>query len=56
MNFLALDIATQTGWSVLNEKKELISYLKKIITKGDLILVDGSKEMEMEEIVEAIKK
>jgi len=39
-----------------NEKKELIPCLKKIITKGDLILVDGSKEMEMEEIVEAIKK
>ena len=26
MNFLALDIATQTGWSVLNEKKELIEF------------------------------
>jgi len=38
-----------------NEKKGLIPSLKKIITQGDLILVDGSKEMEMGEIVEAIK-
>jgi len=38
-----------------NEKKELISVLKEKIKEGDVILVDGSKEMEMGEIVEAIK-
>ena len=38
-----------------SKKEELISFLKKEITKGDLVLVDGSKEMEMGEIVKAIK-
>lgn len=37
------------------EKKELIPFLKERIRRGDLILVDGSKEMEMGEIVEVVK-
>lgn len=33
-----------------------IEKLKKEIKEGDLILVDGSKEMEMSRIVEEIRK
>ncbi len=39
----------------LDTIKDLIPYLKKEIKKGDLILVDGSRKMEMGKIIEEIK-
>jgi len=38
------------------DKKDLISYLKSIIKKDDLILVKGSQDSRMEELVKSIMK
>jgi UDP-N-acetylmuramyl pentapeptide synthase len=36
--------------------EDAVSKLKEIIRAGDIILVDGSKEMKMSEIVDQIRK
>jgi len=37
---------------VFTEKKDILTFLRQILTKGDMVLVKGSRSMKMEEIVD----